>query len=225
VVDIRRYSTLNVGPQPIPEGHRQVTLDTQDAKALADLSGVEHDLFAVQEYCERCRVELGKRPHTDMVVVEALVAAALVRYCRTHGTGVRAGLPQELIDALPRELREMHDYCKDARDKWISHSVNTFEENQVSAWLVPSESGSSGVAEVTVQTNNVVLPRDLIDRLTLLAETLGKSVRQSIAEERANLLSKLQAMPGDALNALYLRQPNVGNDHPSKARPKPAEQG
>lgn len=45
---------------------------------------------------------------------------------------------------------------KDLRDKWIAHSVNAFEENDVLLWLMPLERGQMEIMDATVRERRVI---------------------------------------------------------------------
>jgi hypothetical protein len=116
-----------------------------EAQRLSDLTGVRSDLEAVGRICQRVQTSasnFGFEPGVNAVafieermLVADLVCAGIVRIMRTHGTGARAGIPAEWVDALPRDLVEAHSYFKKLRDKFIAHSVSPLEDNQVFAWV------------------------------------------------------------------------------------------
>ena len=147
---------------------RSVRFHVPEAQLLADLAGVETDLLAVERTCERFIVERAKE-QPDLELLEIACAAALVRYGRTFTSGGRAGVPAEILSALDHEQQQWHQYFKDLRDKWVAHSVNSFEDNEVAASLMPPERGPLGVTGISVRQHRVTsLAPDAIAALRLL---------------------------------------------------------
>ena len=67
----------------------------------------------------------------DPVIWEALSAAAVVRYARCFNSGKRDRLKHDLFNAAPQHVKEAHEYFIAVRSKHVAHSVNVFEENDV----------------------------------------------------------------------------------------------
>ena len=101
-----------------------VDFSTSATQRLADLSGVAADLLSTQELCDRLDVELQKVP-MDASLIEALSVAALVKYGRAFGSGVRAKIPQEVLSSLPADQLDSHQLFKDLRDKWVAPYLKT----------------------------------------------------------------------------------------------------
>lgn len=197
---------------------RSVVFHPPEAQKLADLAGIETDLLAVEDYCLRFLTEHEKEG-ADGSLLEIICAAALVRYGRVFASGVRSGIPLELVEGLNPAAQEWHRYLKGARDKWIAHSVNTFEENQVCAWLTPPERGPIGVYGISVRQHRVAtLSRDAITALAELASVLRKSIKQVQEEETRNVLALAQALPPEPFYEQVDEPLLPGSRHPEKVR-------
>lgn len=176
---------------------RFVNFCVKEAQLLADLTGVEVDLNATEDICALLLTKTAEK-QTDWTLTEALCAAALIRYGRAFGSGIRAGVPHEIIALLSDELQETHQYFKNLRDRWIAHSLNAFEENIVHAYLVPEERGPKGIASISVQHQRVItLSSEDIARLKALAAEIRKHVTNYIEQEKRKVLEYAQSLPVD----------------------------
>jgi hypothetical protein len=133
---------------------RSVSFHIPEAQALADLTGVESDLISAESICDRFIAESEKESR-DWQLQEILCAAAIVKYGRAFPSRARQGVATEFVSKLSAEHQELHRFFKDLRDKWIAHSVNSFEENEVSAWLMPPERGPLSVTGISVRQHRV----------------------------------------------------------------------
>lgn len=198
-----------------------VDFSIAEAQRYADLTGVEHDLVETEKICARLLSEYAK-PEPEEIIVESLCAAAIIRYGRTFPSGVRAGVTSEVIDALDSDLKSLHRYFKDLRDKWIAHSVNCFEENRVLAYLAPEKAGVNSVAWIVVQQNRVAgLGSQNINKLKMLCETIRKHLSLIITQEKDELLKLARSLPASYF--VGKEGPDIfvpGQGNPSKSRRK-----
>lgn len=178
---------------------RFVKLDLKEAQQLlADLTGVENDLEATKAICELLMKEL-RESQPEWQLIEALTAAALVRYARSFTTGVRR-IPEDVLSCLSPNLLEAHNWFKDLRHKYIAHSVNAFEENQVVAYLIPEESGTKGVSSISVQQTRLAsLGSKDIKKLKEICSELRKHIMPLIEAEKSKVLSLAQKLPLEEL--------------------------
>ena len=198
--------------------YRSVRYHVTEAQKLADLTGVETDLLSVVRFCERFLAEQEKEL-PDRELLEIICSAALVKYGRAFASGVRAALPNAVVEALGEEYQVSHQHFKDLRDKWIAHSVNSFEENEVSAWLMPPERGPLGITGISVRQQRIThLSRSAIAALCELASEIRSRLVVHIAQENARVLAIAQAQPP----APFYSQLDVarlpGMEPPGKAR-------
>src|SRR5437879_732105 len=87
-----------------------------EAKRLASLGGIVHDLQGVVEYCNLLieRSDFDKFNHTEW---EAISSAAVVRYARCFVSGKRDFLRDSLLDSADRGLQRDHQFFMALRDK------------------------------------------------------------------------------------------------------------
>lgn len=169
-----------------------------EAKWLSDLAGIRSDLEAVARTCERIQNDAGKfkfEPGIDIaalmderMMAADLVCAAIVRFMRTHGTGVRAGIPAAWIDTLPIDLSKAHSYFKNLRDKFVAHSVNPLEDNQVFAWVKGYGTAGAQVTRIDASPGRYFPGADDAASLGRLANCLLERVSSEIEVESARLL-------------------------------------
>jgi hypothetical protein len=200
---------------------RFVDFSVPEAKVLADLTGVNEDLEATEEICALFISEAQPFDRNKILLLESICAAAIIRYGRSFPSGVRMGITKDVIRQLPPELQADHRYFKNLRDKWIAHSVNTFEENQVVAYLIPKERGPEGVECVSVQQRRV-LTVDVgeMRRLMDLCFALRKIIARSIEAENRRVLEYAKSLPVESIYSRPL--PNL--NAPSRANAaKPRE--
>ncbi len=174
---------------------RFVNFDRTEAQLLADFTGIANDLEATSEICDLLAEQLKKMP-SNFRLLDALNCAALVRYARSFKTGVRKGLPETVVSELSDELRKDHEWFIGLRDKYVAHSVNTFEENVVHAYLVPEEGGTKEICSISVQENRLAsLGIDDVNRLKDLAKEILSKVSILLETERKKVLEFAQSLP------------------------------
>ncbi len=177
-----------------------VDLNVPEAKILADLSGIENDLETTAQLCDLILNQLKTQGIKEHIFLEALTAAALVRYARSFTIGVRRKLPDSIIAILSEQELTDHMWFKDLRDKNIAHSVNAFEENHVVAHLVPEEVGPKGVSSISVQQSRLsLLSFENYKRLNTLSLKLKDQVTQRIKAEKEKVLQAARKLPVDEL--------------------------
>lgn len=173
--------------------HAFALFNFPESQRLANLSGVLADLFETSLLCDRW-IEAMRREPKDPELAAVLCCAAVVRYGRTFSSSVRKGVP-DLIEKLPPRLREVHAFIKDARDKWIAHSVNTFEETSIKLHLAPDASGVPRPIAVAIEHDILMsLPRDRAEGLKELASELGKLLYEESNKEQARVLEFAQSL-------------------------------
>lgn len=137
----------------MPSQHETAyTFPIPAAARLASLAGIKSDLEQVITYCDRmierdAGAHLKKTPFDivgfttplDFVDWEALSTAACISYAKCLSSGVRQSLDSNLLSIAGRELKTLHDFAINVRNKHIAHSVNSFEENLVTLHItIPS---------------------------------------------------------------------------------------
>ena len=177
-----------------------VALELEEAKSLADLTGVSSDLEFVAEVCDRLAALL-QVPQSDGVIAEALSTAAVVRYARCFNGGARDPLPRDIPSRLGEDRLLLHDRVFAMRQKHYAHSVNAFEDNQVVAWVSdnPAETAISGVSVIHSRIGVLELP--LVQSLGALCRELLGLVRARILVEEAKVDALARALPYETLRS------------------------
>lgn len=191
---------------------RFVNLNIKEGHLLADLAGIRDDLEATDAICNLLMkgIEI-KEGVIDFTMSEALSAAAVVRYARAFKEGKRStALPKLILSVLSGELLEKHKWAMALRNKYVAHSVNVFEDNQVVAYLVPEEKGPKGISSITVRSLRLsALGTDNIADLKTLCAALIKKVDTLMEEEKRKVLEAAKQIPIDELYALKAEPPVI----------------
>lgn len=159
-----------------------------EAAWYASLIGIQSDLNGVIEYCDYL---LNNEVATkrDFVLWEGLCSAAVVRYARCFASGVRERLPQSLVEDADPKLRAFHEYIIELRNKHVAHSVNPFEENDVTVQIGEHFKESKEIVAITgAHGRTVGLGIGEEDQLKILAQWVLEKVRTTMKEEREQLL-------------------------------------
>ena len=208
----------------------RVDLSIKEAQWLADLHGIDNDLRDVVKLCNKCLDLMQALAPPDSNPTDWLDKswlsgeisfAAVVKYGRTFASGVRSSIPGSWITSLPSDYQDKHHYFKNLRDKFIAHSVNAFEDNQVFAYLHP-QFEPSGVKSITVDTGRCMsMSAGDVASLKRLVETLQQMVRYEITLETARILEIAKNMPlSELLNRETENRPIPSNDDVAKPRSK-----
>ena len=182
---------------------RFVNINLSEAYHLADLAGIRDDLETADAICDLMLKEKieNKEGVIDFTMSQALLAAALVSYARPFTTGVRNTLHDKFTKSmLPFELHEKHQWAIHLRDKYVAHSVNAFEDNQVVASLFPEEHGHRGIFRITVRrTRLAALGENNVKDLKTLCAALIKEIDKLMKEENSKVLEVAKRIPVDQL--------------------------
>ena len=176
------------------------------AQRFSDLMGIKIDLEAVEKICDRLIAEKDQRvfrPEGDsrmsmdaIFFSDALFAAAVVRFLRTHQSGARCRIPAAWIRDPPPALRAIHEHTKAYRDKFIARAVAPLEDNQVFVYMQVDGETPGTVTEVNVDHGRLMSGGGLeAFALMQLAKTLREKVESEIEVEAARVLAAARAMP------------------------------
>lgn len=197
--------------------YRRVPYKHPVSQRFADLWESDNDLYAVIRYCDLWLAEQGKeRP--DRELVSALCTAALIWYCRCFGSHVREGIPRSMVDALPKELVDAHNFFKAARDKWIAHSINVFDHTMAQL-VLRDESEGRGIVEVSIAgTRTDALNEEAARTLKEIASRLQKAIRAEQDIEKVRILQYV--LEHENLDEIYHRKMYVieSGDDPLRVR-------
>lgn len=208
----------------------RVDFSIREAQWLADLHGIDNDLRDVVKLCNKCLDFLQALPPPEGDPIDWLDKswlsgeisfAAVIKYGRTFGSGTRLSIPSSWIERLTPEYQDKHRYFKNLRDKFIAHSVNSFEDNQVFAYLHP-QFNPSGVKSITVDTGRYVsMSAGDVTSLKGLAGALQQMVRLEISIEMVRVLEIAKKWPiSELLSRETDNRPIPSNDDVAKRRPK-----
>jgi hypothetical protein len=178
-----------------------------ESQRLADLCGALNDLNEAIRYCD-LHIEIDpteggisieemlRRDHTR----NALCRAAFTSYGRCFGTGVRASLDSDLVKRLPAHLQDRHAQVKNLRDKWVAHSVNSFEDVRIRIDATQTGVGDIVAQGVSMATQLVgTFVRDWMIAYRALFAAVRDLVQDDLSVESARLSEKVREMPSEAL--------------------------
>ena len=207
----------------------RVDFSISEAQWLADLHGIADDLRGTKKLCAKALELMRPWPTGDDGAADwvhdtwlagELSFSAVVRYGRTFGTGVRKGIPSSWIASLPPAFQARHNYFKDIRDKFVAHSVNAFEDNQVFASL--SQEESPQITSVSVDTGRYMsLSATDVENLSQLTGALKHFADMEIARETSRVLQLARSWPiSDLLARSSDNRPIPSAEDVGKRRPR-----
>ena len=200
-----------------------VEINLREAHALADLTGIAHDLESARNFALRIREARGN--HHEHVVADALHTAALIRYSRPFKKGVRrslGNLEKGILSSLTKDQLQAHERLLLYRDKYFAHSVNAFEENQPVARYWVERVQDEGISSIGCQSTRLVglsgnEIESIIDLTTFFLDHIGARIEQ----EKLKVLQIVRAMdinevlkgrprrPEQSLKSVYPSQAHV----------------
>lgn len=210
---------------------QSVNFDCPESQLLADIEGIWDDLWTTFNMCDLLSEKLNRiKNHSwdssDLLIVDALSCAAVVRYWRVFASGRRKPNANDIIPRLCQELQEDHKWFTDFRNKFVAHSVNTFEENTVNAHLVPEDHDEKGIAWISGQSMKVLsLNIDDIHRLKRLAKAVLTHIEILREAENAKVLAFARSLPAEDFYKRLAEPPkwsklDVSKDRSQKKRRK-----
>lgn len=190
-----------------------------EARRLASLESVKQDLLGVLEYCDRLAAQDHDRP--DFFLWDSLCAGAVVRYARCFSSGARDQLHHNFLDGASEEHRHLHEYLIAVRSKHVAHSVNWFEETDVTVMIREEDNSIQSVAAGHGRV--VGLDSDMPDRIRQLVRWLISHVENEIAGERPKLLAIAQMLGPEKIKEFgpFTFGGSTTSYHPKRGRSKP----
>ena len=186
------------------------------AARLADLAGIQADLERAVSYCGRMAARyagshLAKTPfdivgfttQIDFDDWEALSTATAVAYGRCFSSGVRIRLT-ELVHQMPdEEMRKMHQFLIEFRNKHVAHSVNAFEENSVGVHVSSEYTSSTDIETIIPRhSRQSGFQIDMPALIQRLAEWRLQQVQDAMAGERRAVLQAVRRVPLDEIRKM-----------------------
>lgn len=176
------------------------------ALPLADMDGVKRDLDFVSDVC-KLLLERLQANDADLTTLEALQAAAFVRYGRCFKTGVRHAftIPKDWIEALPEELRATHNDSLTLRDKHIAHAVNDWDNHIPLLWAVrPTPSAVPQLITVVVGYSGTLgLNPQWLQRLRDLSLAIRGKVEAAMENETQHVIERASQLPREELERRF----------------------
>lgn len=170
-----------------------------EAQWLSDLYSIESDLENVIRICNKCEklskeliIPIEQRTlewFEDYQMFGDLTFAAIIWYGRTFGSGIRKTIPKQWIDKMPINLQKEHNYFKELRNKYIAHSVNKLEDNQIFVLLSPQIGENQKPKHITVEKGRLIaISSEKVVMLKNLSEYLMKIITEEVEKEKSQLL-------------------------------------
>ena len=176
-----------------------VEVNFDEAKVLADLGAIVQELDSIMKMCLRLK-KLLEEESKDSLLIESLWTTALIKYARCFNTGKRFGLDESILNGLKGEAHKAHKFYLDMRDKHIAHSVNPFEQTQVSLVLSPKDSHEKKVVGVAILSiRHMVSDVQGVHQLGLLSKVLLEKVCKIAKQYENKTLEKGKTIPIDDL--------------------------
>lgn len=131
--------------------------DTHPTTSLLDLEGCYEDMLSASDFFDRFVEEFSSR---DYVLLDALATAAVVRYGRSFGPGIRHQLNiGQLPDATAEDLA-LHGDLLAIRNKHSAHPINMQETHSV---LVGHSANENGQQVTVVSSSTLVATAISVD--------------------------------------------------------------
>lgn len=160
----------------------------QAAARLASLSGIQEDLLGVISYCDLL-TDNSYAENFNTLEWEAVSSAAVVRYARSFARGARQHLSRNLLQSAGAQRQQLHDFVILVRHKHFAHSVNDFEENDVTLQIGDHFESAEEIEHVnTYHGRSLGLPVGMPSDLKDLAGWLLARIEEEIASEKQRIL-------------------------------------
>ena len=168
--------------------HTFVDIDIDEAKSLADFTGIEYDLRSAVQF-SKLLIKCFESSDCDLDLIDAISTSILVRYSRAFMTGVRTRIKIEDVCLDQNELNK-HKWFLDTRNKHIAHSINAFEENRVVGHYVLEKPEEKGITSISVQHGSVISlsSQDAKSVINISTKILA-FITKKINKEKSRILS------------------------------------
>lgn len=191
-------------------------LNTQTARALADLAAIFNDLQTVLRCCERLVAELAK-PQRDDLVIEGLWTTALLSYSRCFTSGERGmSLTESDVERteLQGEVLEWHKSLRKLRKHYADPAHNPRERFDIGA--AQDEHGRPTGIAIT-STPQPPLDDRTVRQTGAIAYALSQVVDTRIAEYQEKVYAATEQMPTSELNELAHIEVTVPEQEPTSS--------
>ena len=167
---------------------------------LADMDGIQRDLWFVRDACTAL-LDRMKNSDTDLVVMESLQSAAMIRYSRCFKEGVRKAfqIPKSWLAALEKKLQEIHADTLILRDKHIAHAVNDWD-NHVPELMLTRESPDArpvAIAAWVAYSGTLGLSPDWTIGLRDVSLILASKINDEMEAEKKRIIDQFNSLARD----------------------------
>lgn len=190
--------------------HTYGILEIDEARYLANLIGIEHDLRSTVEWCGKYDELFNSRKL--MLFAEPLTSAILVRFMRAFGGGIRNTAARHLLESLTDEQKKQYEYYYFYRDKHIAHSINEFEENYVKAYYI-EEDIDKGINSISTGCSSLIgLSSNDTKIIVNICNKLLSVLKVEMDAEKEKLLDIARKYTTDEILSLRMESPKHPRD-------------
>lgn len=194
-----------------------VPIYLDEAQALADYTSLEQDLRCALRYAKELQKDFSELGD----YIEPLMVAAVIKYGRAFSGGIRrVQLYKEIEVILREDLRQAHEHIIAIRDKYVAHSVNSYEANQPIARYWVERVKEEGITSIECQHERILClsggeTRAIVD----LSTTWLNYLEEKLKGEKTKLLKIVREIPIEDVLKNEVKTPMSGN-HPPRERRK-----
>jgi hypothetical protein len=177
--------------------YEYVEVQMGEARYLADLNGIQMDLQATIDLCNRL-LDIYRMENIDSELPEALSIAILVKYSRPFAKGVRKRLSINDVPGLTKDELGRHKILIALRNKHIAHSINELEENKVKAYYNNEKIYTEGITSISVGHARLIsLSGYDAEAIIGLSKKIIDYVNVEMKAEKAKILELVRNQPID----------------------------
>jgi hypothetical protein len=188
---------------------------------IPDIHGWLDDISGSREFAERLHRE-AEAPNPDACLLDALSAAAIVRYCRCFTTGLRDRLTIEQLPLASAAEIDFHSRIRGVRDWHISHAVNQQEAHALYVIIDESPGATTGALDFSSRaTSQIPLTPEDAREMVALCDKWIIWLRDRLAQEHARLIPLATRLSREELLSLPQDEPQSNEDINAK-RPRSA---
>jgi len=193
---------------------------TSEETPLPELFGISEDLMSAWLLFQNVEVVSGSISIrlNQYEVHDALVSAAIIKYLRSFGTGVRLKLAIEDVVGISATLLALHNRLKAFIDRHIWNAVSGFETASVFVSVHDDGTDHAHIRGVSSGgRSSLMLSSVEIVRAVELCSVVMEHVRRLMADESSRLLAIAQRLTVAEINALPIG-PVEPNPNPMSRR-------
>jgi hypothetical protein len=193
-----------------------------EAQDLADYTSIAHDLSSARDFAKAI-LEENQKPNPNFSLHDPFMVTIIIRYARPFSKDPRLKIHKEAAPILSDEQRLKHEYFMQVRNRYIAHSVNSFEECQPVARYWVERVQEEGIESIECNYRRIagLSDQELIDIIDL-ASTWLQHVGEKLREEKARLLPILREIPlAHLFENAPVFTPGPDTSQPQKPRSRP----